>query len=222
MNVMIGDRSPQGIAHCGGHRRAEDELSSVKVRATRRQVDQLIDWAEPSRSAPGPSSPPEGLAICWPSNWWPEARRSSMCRPPWPRGSGCWPRGGPTRTTPTTPIRSPSPPCGLRTLRRRSGRSRRGAAAAGQAQQRHRRSNGPGWSVGSTRSLAELAPGGIAKELYVSDAERLSPRSSPQTPAQQIATTWPSSSSTTCADSTPRSRSHIAESVSPSGRRARR
>ena len=34
--------------------------------------------------------------------------------------------------------------------------------------------------------LAELAAGGIAKELYVSDAERLMAKITPQTPTQQI------------------------------------
>ena len=47
MNVMIGI-DPHKASHTavaiGGD---EDQLSSVKVRATQRQVDQLIDWAEP-------------------------------------------------------------------------------------------------------------------------------------------------------------------------------
>ena len=34
--------------------------------------------------------------------------------------------------------------------------------------------------------LAELAPGGIAKEMYVSDAERLMAKITPQTPAEQV------------------------------------
>ena len=34
--------------------------------------------------------------------------------------------------------------------------------------------------------LAELAPGGIAKELYVSDAERLMTKITPETPAEQV------------------------------------
>ena len=34
--------------------------------------------------------------------------------------------------------------------------------------------------------LAELAPGGIAQELYVSDAERLMVKISPETPAEQV------------------------------------
>ncbi len=44
----------------------------------------------------------------------------------------------------------------------------------------------PGWSVASHTLLAELAPGGIAKELYVSDAERLLAKVSPETPAEQV------------------------------------
>ena len=67
-----------------------------------------------------------------------QAKRCSMSRPPWPLGSGCSPRSAPTRTTPTMPTRSPSPPCGHRASRRRTGRPRRGAAALGQAQHRHR------------------------------------------------------------------------------------
>jgi hypothetical protein len=34
--------------------------------------------------------------------------------------------------------------------------------------------------------LAEFAPGGIAKELYVSDAERLMAKITPETPAEQV------------------------------------
>ena len=34
--------------------------------------------------------------------------------------------------------------------------------------------------------LAELAPGGIAKEMYASDAERLLQRSRRETPAEQV------------------------------------
>ena len=34
--------------------------------------------------------------------------------------------------------------------------------------------------------LAELAPGGIAKEMYVSDADVLMAKLAPETPAQQI------------------------------------
>jgi hypothetical protein len=48
MNVMIGidphKASHTAVAIDGD----EDQLSSVKVRATRRQVDRLMSWADPS------------------------------------------------------------------------------------------------------------------------------------------------------------------------------
>ncbi len=47
MNVMIGI-DPHKASHTAvAIDEDEDELSSVKVRATRRQVDQLVRWAEP-------------------------------------------------------------------------------------------------------------------------------------------------------------------------------
>jgi len=38
------NRPPQGVAHRVAIRRGEDQLSSVKVRATNRQVDHLMSW----------------------------------------------------------------------------------------------------------------------------------------------------------------------------------
>ena len=47
MHVVIGV-DPHKASHTAvAIDEAEDELSSVKVRATRRQVDQLVSWAEP-------------------------------------------------------------------------------------------------------------------------------------------------------------------------------
>ena len=47
MNVVIGI-DPHKASHTGvAIDEAEDEISSVKVRATRRQVEQLVRWAEP-------------------------------------------------------------------------------------------------------------------------------------------------------------------------------
>ena len=47
MNVVIGV-DPHKASHTAvAIDEGEDELSSVKVRATRRQVDQLVSWAEP-------------------------------------------------------------------------------------------------------------------------------------------------------------------------------
>jgi hypothetical protein len=47
MNVVIGI-DPHKASHTAvAIDEDEDELSSVRVRATRRQVEQLIGWAEP-------------------------------------------------------------------------------------------------------------------------------------------------------------------------------
>ena len=47
MNVMIGI-DPHKASHTAvAIGRDEDQIASVKVRATRRQVDQLLGWAEP-------------------------------------------------------------------------------------------------------------------------------------------------------------------------------
>jgi transposase len=47
MNVVIGV-DPHKASHTAvAIDEAEDEVSSVKVRATRRQVEQLVRWAEP-------------------------------------------------------------------------------------------------------------------------------------------------------------------------------
>ena len=138
----------QGGSHECGHRddphkashtavaidEAEDEISSVKVRATRRQVEQLVRWAEPSRSGGGPSSLPAGLAICSPGSPWLTARWYSTSRPPWPLGSGCSAPVVPTRTTPTTPTRSLSPPLGPSLRCVEPADHSPGAPAPGQAQ----------------------------------------------------------------------------------------
>ena len=47
MNVMIGI-DPHKASHTAvAIGRDEDQISTVKVRATVRQVDQLLSWAEP-------------------------------------------------------------------------------------------------------------------------------------------------------------------------------
>jgi transposase len=47
MNVVIG-LDPHKASHTAvAIDEAEDEISGVKVRATRRQVEQLVHWAEP-------------------------------------------------------------------------------------------------------------------------------------------------------------------------------
>ena len=131
-----------------------------------------------SRSGRGRSSPRAGSAICCRSSSSPRARRSSMCRRRWRRGCGCWARAGRTRTTRTTrwsvaiaALRAPA-------LRSVDGRDH------GEVLRLLAKRN---IDIGSHRTrvvcrlhalLAELAPGGIAKELNASDADR-APRPDP-------------------------------------------
>ena len=47
MQVVIGIDPHKASHTAAAIDEAEDEISSVKVRATRRQVEQLLGWAEP-------------------------------------------------------------------------------------------------------------------------------------------------------------------------------
>ena len=64
----------------------EVELASLKVRATRRQVDQLVAWAEPFPARRWAIESAGGLGYLLPSSSSPPARTSSMCPPRSRRG----------------------------------------------------------------------------------------------------------------------------------------
>jgi transposase len=67
MNVIIGV-DPHKASHTTvAIDRAEDELSSVKVGATRRQVDQLLSWAAPFEKRTGATGSAGGLVylLAW-------------------------------------------------------------------------------------------------------------------------------------------------------------
>ena len=145
-----------------------------------------------------------------------------MCRRRWRRGSGCLARAGRTRTTRTTPSRSRSPRLRAPALRQ--------VAAADHAEVLRLLAK-RNIDIGNHRTrvvcrlhnlLMELAPGGIAKELNASDADR-APRArrSRRHRSSRPATTWPSSSSPTCSASTPSSRSRTGGSAPPSRARGR-
>ena len=68
-------------------------------------------------------------------------------------------------------------------------------------------------------ALAELSPGGIAKELYASDANRLLESFGRARPSSTCATSSPSSCSMTCGASMGRSKSRTDASARPSGHR---
>ncbi len=180
MNVVIGI-DPHKASHTAvAIDEPEDELSGVKVRATRRQVEQLLSWAEP-----GPPNRPVGWATCWPSSSSPEARRSSTCQRPWPLASGCSPRAleqerpNDARSVAIAAFRAPN---------LRSVEAAHHCEVLRLLAKRY-------WDLGSHRTrvicrlhvlLAELAPGGTAKELYVSGAEELMAKITPTTPAEQV------------------------------------
>ena len=115
MNVMIGidpHKASHIVVAIDGDRRSALERQVTSHWSPSGSVDGA--GRNRSRSAPGPSSPLVDWAICWPSSSWLGAKTCSACRRPCPLGSGCWPRGAPTRTTPTMRARLPLPPCGHR------------------------------------------------------------------------------------------------------------
>ena len=88
MSVIIGV-DPHKASHTavaiGGDER---EVAKVTVRATCQQTTKLLAWANPSPSAPGPSSPLVDSVTCWPNNSSMPVKWSSTSHPRWPRGSG--------------------------------------------------------------------------------------------------------------------------------------
>ena len=154
---------------------AERVLDERLVRATSKQVPELLEWVKrlDGGDRSGRSSPPEGSAICWPSSSSPPANTSWTSPPRWRRGCGCWAPAAPTRTTRTTPARLRLPRsalrswsrCGSRTTPRCSGWCRAGTPSLG-------------WSYNKTACrlhalVADLVPGGISKEVVVCQARSL-------------------------------------------------
>jgi mannose-6-phosphate isomerase-like protein (cupin superfamily) len=120
MNVIIGV-DPHKASHTGvAIGDDECELGVVKVRTTRRQLPQLLSWAEPFEKRTWAIESACGLAICCHSSLSARESVSLTCRPHWRRGCECWERDGRTRMIRTTRGRLPSQRYG----RQRCGRSR--------------------------------------------------------------------------------------------------
>jgi transposase len=185
MNVMIGI-DPHKASHTAvAIGRDEDEIASVKVRATLRQVDQLLSWAEPFEKRTWAIESVGGLGYLLAQQL--VARGEDVFDVPATLASRV--RALATkRSNKNDPNDAHSiavAPSGSEPAPGRAGRSRRGTPAPLQAQQ----------GAGRQRSriicrmhslFAELAPGGMAKEMYVSDAEALVAKLSPESPAQQM------------------------------------
>ena len=155
------------------------------MRATSRQVEQLLRWAEPFEKRTWAIESVGGMGYSWPSSSWPKAKRCSMSRPPWP----------PIRVLATGRSNKNDPndahSIAIAALRAPALRSVEPADHGEVLRLLSKRNS----DLGRQRSrvicplhslFAELSPGGIAKEMYVSDAEELWPRLRPESPTQQM------------------------------------
>jgi len=186
MNVMIGI-DPHKASHTavaiGGD---EDQLSSFKVRATLRQVDQLMSWAEPFEKRTWAIESAGGLGYLLAQQL--VARGEDVLDVPATLASrirvlatGRSNKNDPNdaHSIAVAALRAPM----LRSVER---------ADHGEVLRLLAKRN---MDIGSHRTrvvsrlhalLAELAPGGIAKKMNVSDAETFMANLCPETPAQQM------------------------------------
>jgi len=107
--VMIGVDPHKASHTAAAVGPAGEPLGDVPVRAPAAQAEQLLAWAAvwPERTWAVEGAP--GWGTCWPSSSSRPGKWSWTSSPRWPPGCGCWRRGTPARTTPTTPARSRSP-----------------------------------------------------------------------------------------------------------------
>jgi transposase len=186
MQVVIGV-DPHKASHTAvAIDEAEDEVSSVKVRATRRQVEQLVRWAEPFEERRWAIESAGGMGYLLAQQL--VARGEEVLDVPATLASrirvlatGRSNKNDPNdaHSIAVAAFRAP----GLRNVE---------VADHSQVLRLLAKRN---VDLGSHRTrvvcrlhalLAELAPGGIAKELYVSDAERFLANITPETPAVQV------------------------------------
>jgi transposase len=186
MNVMIGidphKASHTAVAIDGG----EDQLSSIKVRATNRQVDQLMSWAEPFEKRTWAIESAGGLGYLLAQQL--VARGQDVLDVPATLASR-------VRTLATNRSNKNDPndahSIAIAALRAPMLRSVE-RADHGEVLRLLAKRN---MDIGSHRTrvicrlhalLAELAPGGIAKEMYASEADTFMAKLRPETPAQQM------------------------------------
>jgi transposase len=186
MQVVIGV-DPYKASHTAvAVDKAEDELSIVKVRATRRQVDKLFGWAEPFEKHTWAIESSGGLGYRLAQQL--VARGEDVLDVPATLASRVrvLATGRSNKNDPNDALSVAI--AAFRALNLRS------VEAADHCEVLRLLAERNG-DLGSHRTrvvcrlhalLAELAPGGMAKELYVSDAERLVAEVTPETPAEQV------------------------------------
>jgi transposase len=186
MNVVIGV-DPHKASHTAvAIDEAEDEISSVKVRATRRQVEQLVRWAEPFEKRRWAIESAGGMGYLLAQQL--VARGEEVLDVPATLASRI--RVLSTgRSNKNDPNDAHS--IAVAAYRARSLRSVEPAEHSEVLRLLAKRNV----DLGSHRTrvvcrlhalLAELAPGGIAKEMYVSDGERFLANITPENPTEQV------------------------------------
>jgi transposase len=186
MNVVIGV-DPHKASHTAvSIDEAEDEISGVKVRATRRQVEQLVHWVEPFEKRRWTIESAGGMGYLLAQQL--VARGEEVLDVPATLASRVLVLGT-GRSNKNDPNDAHSiAVAAFRTPNLRSVE----VADHSQVLRLLAKRN---IDLGSHRTrvvcrlhalLAELAPGGIAKELYASDAERFLAKITPQSPAEQV------------------------------------
>ncbi len=186
MNVMIGI-DPHKASHTAvAIGRDEDQIASVKVRATSRQVEQLLCWAEPFEKRTWAIESVGGMGYLLAQQL--VARGESVVDVPATLASRI--RVLATgRSNKNDPNDAHS--IAIAALRAPTLRQVEPADHAEVLRLLSKRN----WDLGRQRArvvcrlhslISEVAPGGIAKEMYVSDAEALLAKVSPASPAQQM------------------------------------
>jgi transposase len=186
MKVMIGI-DPHKASHTAvAIGRDEDQLSSVKVRATLRQVDQLLHWAEPFEKRTWAIESVGGMGYLLAQQL--VAQGEEVLDVPATLASRI--RVLATgRSNKNDPNDAHS--IAIAALRARALRSVEPADHGEVLRLLSKRNS----DLGRQRSrvicrlhslFAELSPGGIAKEMYVSDAEALLAKVKPESPVQQM------------------------------------
>ena len=186
MNVVIGidphKASHTAVAIDGD----EDELSSVKIRATHRQVEQLVSWAEPFEKRTWAIESAAGMGYLLAQQL--VARGEVVVDVPATLASRIR-----VLATERSNKNDPNDAHSIAVAALRAPRLR--AVEVANHFEVLRLLAKRNIDIGNQRTrvvcrlhalLAELAPGGIAKEMYVSDADVLMAKLAPETPAQQI------------------------------------
>ena len=187
MNVVIGI-DPHKASHTAvAIDEAEDEVSSVKVRATRRQVDQLLGWAEPFEKRTWAIESAGGMGYLLAQQLVARGEDGPRCAGhlglshPGAR-HGALEQERPQRR----PLGRHRCLSGSEPAQRRGGRPRRGPAPLGQAQRGPRQSCAPGWSAASMRSWPSSLRAELPRKSTFLTPRRLLAKLTPETPAEQV------------------------------------